>query len=539
MAPGGDSNNNLSSVLEKMLSHFLYREEVNNVPRFSRNGDIEKHVQIIKEKIEFLKLSGEDKLKFLQSSLHDDVLSELKTIPQYKEKCKNYDGFLTFLLENFKLKKSAISNLLELFELKQSSSQTTRDFLSIIRIEGNKLIFDKSDEEREVLLIQAFINGLYNRKVADAVKHLEPKTLSAAYEFVKNEKNDSVNENFRLINNAPNETHLLSVIAKMQAEINYLKNQMSHILGQKIMPSPRADLKQNSFNQNKNLKNSILCYKCNEEGHMARECRNKAFCPRCKQKGHALRDCFRNKKVRNFNCTSDSVSQPETADLIDEHQKVDDFPVLERDINMINFKKQKNDYKVQCPKNNIKTYNSKLKYDDSIVQWANYIEGHSKKPEKPFYSLSSQSKATFDGKTLISKHHKEKAANKPIVKCRIYGSTSPVLFDSGAEINVIDKNFLCNLMEKNKNIKFFKCDGVLNCANGSTMKILGYTGITVNIGVKAILFKFTVVNEIFPKVVIGLPAMKKHSIDILPSADAIKVCGIQVPFISTSKISKN
>ena len=79
----------------------------------------------------------------------------------------------------------------------------------------------------------------------------------------------------------------------------------------------------------------------------------------------------------------------------------------------------------------------------------------------------------------------------------------------------------------------------MNCANGSSMQIIGYTGITITVGVSSFLFKFTVVDEIFPKVVIGLPSMKKHSIDILPSVDAIQVSGIQVPFLSTSKVSKN
>ena len=63
------------------------------------------------------------------------------------------------------------------------------------------------------------------------------------------------------------------------------------------------------------------------------------------------------------------------------------------------------------------------------------------------------------------------------------------------------------------------------------MKILGYTGVTISVGFKKILFKFTVVDEIFPKMVIGLPSMKKHCIDILPSVDAISVNGVQIPFV--------
>ena len=61
-------------------------------------------------------------------------------------------------------------------------------------------------------------------------------------------------------------------------------------------------------------------------------------------------------------------------------------------------------------------------------------------------------KASLDGKTLISKHRKETARNKPMVNYRIYEKVCPVLFDMGAEINVIDELFLRKLMQLNKTL---------------------------------------------------------------------------------------
>ena len=60
-----------------------------------------------------------------------------------------------------------------------------------------------------------------------------------------------------------------------------------------------------------------------------------------------------------------------------------------------------------------------------INQWHDYVEGRGPKP-------------MYYAPTLISVNRPEKAANKPLVECLVEDRRQNVLFDTGAEINVID-----------------------------------------------------------------------------------------------------
>ena len=90
-------SNKLSSVLEKMFSHFVHREEVNNMPRFMpRVSEIERHLQVLNEKAEYLNLSEEENLKFLNNSLDEDVKNDIRIMPNFKEKSKTFKTFSIF-----------------------------------------------------------------------------------------------------------------------------------------------------------------------------------------------------------------------------------------------------------------------------------------------------------------------------------------------------------------------------------------------------------------------------------------------------------
>ena len=40
-----------------------------------------------------------------------------------------------------------------------------------------------------------------------------------------------------------------------------------------------------------NLATGVQCFKCNEQGHIARHCRKLLTCSKCKQRGHDVRNC--------------------------------------------------------------------------------------------------------------------------------------------------------------------------------------------------------------------------------------------------------
>ena len=129
-------------------------------------------------------------------------------------------------------------------------------------------------------------------------------------------------------------------------------------------------------------------------------------------------------------------------------------------------------------KNNL--YKPKVKtYAKCVKDWANYINGSTNRPKKPL-SLLKKDQYISD-RTFISKYHSEGTANKPIVNCLFWKSRCPVLFDTGAEKNVIDHALI---RSENRSIKFIPANSFLNCANGSKQKILGYARLRVSFWVQ-------------------------------------------------------
>ena len=156
-----------------------------------------------------------------------------------------------------------------------------------------------------------------------------------------------------------------------------------------------------------------------------------------------MRNCRQNQKLRNFHSEDfGNESQPDTLDLDDEENKSQ----TSKPSSLAAITKQH------------ETTSSKVKtFADCVNNWADYINGNSKRPNESLKTINmkhSVDNESFCGKTLISKHHIEKARNKPVVNCRIRGTKCAVLFDTGAEVNVIDEKFLNSLQKNNSNIKF-------------------------------------------------------------------------------------
>ena len=105
----------------------------------------------------------------------------------------------------------------------------------------------------------------------------------------------------------------MAVIKKMQWEIDNLKRKLS---GKYFDNSKLKAFQSRSFQPNRS---DILCYNCNQNGHVAKFCRNRSFCLKCNLGGHSLRNCRQNQKLRNFHSDDfGDESQPDKLDLDDE-----------------------------------------------------------------------------------------------------------------------------------------------------------------------------------------------------------------------------
>jgi hypothetical protein len=100
-------------------------------------------------------------------------------------------------------------------------------------------------------------------------------------------------------------------------------------------------------------------------------------------------------------------------------------------------------------------------------------------------------------------------------------------------MNVMDGDFLNNLMMRQIPIKFCPGSSNIKCANGSQMTATGFASMSVEIGSAKSVQKFMIVRSLFPKVIIGIRAMKTMGIILDPSSDCVIVDHkVKVPFIS-------
>ena len=115
------------------------------------------------------------------------------------------------------------------------------------------------------------------------------------------------------------------------------------------------------------------------------------------------------------------------------------------------------------------------------------------------------------------------------------GKTGKIFLDSGAEINVIDSNLLERLAECNKNIHIEFKKTYISCANGSRMESKRIATILVGLGRQSSFQKFMVIDNLFPRVFLGIKAMKHMDVILDARNERAIIKGVHIPFISVEK----
>ena len=550
------------SGYEKLISMLFAKEEMREIPMFYRAKDINLHLKLVNEKFDLLNIQPTERMPLLMQTLHDDVKMEIK-MEGYQANSGTYESLCKLLKKTYKRKKTPVSCFLSMTNIKQTPGQTVRDFLSVVRVEGYKLLSNEEPDKIETVLTSTFINGLSNKNFREALKQLKPSTLTEAYKMIKDEKIELHEEFVRKIvpvNREPerpkiNSNFFEDKLNLLLKEINSLKSRIQFLEARN-----QPKIINSGVVREKRQNRDFYCYRCNELGHFAKECTNKPFCPKCKIVGHCLRDCFANTRNRPKNVRQlgyfeeDQVTNADTADFNDQlsnQNLVCNNNVTEDEVKYVNAistnskhhlsqAEQRKIAEYSKNQNNIFKKRAPKRYTAEVDAWYNYVNNNSRKP-KPFTNSSLRYIPTKSctGKTLISTSNSEPAANKPVVRCRIYETQCSVLFDTGAEINVIDGAFLRSLTDQYDFITVHKHHGKLNCANGTPLNVEGNVDITLTVGTTDIKANFTVVSSIFPRVIIGLKTMKQEDISVLPICDAIKIGGIEIPFISKTTIQGN
>ena len=517
-----------SSPFAKMMENWYVRDELSDIPIFTKEKNIRYHIKSVDDKLKELDIPQTKRPKYLIKSLKEDIQTELRSLPEYDQNKDDYDWLCEEFIKLFHGDKTDATCYLNLLSICQKNDERLRDFLSRVRTTGYHILAHEDSKKREELLLMTFINGLQSKNAKILLKELKPKTLNDAYKIIKDEKPAADTESktrdlFAFDNSETVSTEKLDEIFR---ELKELRSQVE-TLTEEVMQQRRANhenqwtrvsYKNQSRSRNdpkrydnQNDRANVQFYGCGAFGHTKRFCRNK-------RRPNAQK--FRSIEV----ASSDDSSEPNTDEIENSSEPVIG---LSGDENP-----QKNQSKLRHqPVFSLqrKVQKQKKKYPDDIEMLGNYIDGKGPRPKQ-----LKKIKFAKPPQTTISSCVSEPAANKPVIECRMTdGRKVSALFDSGAESNVIDKEFLKSISTvPENNVKFIGKSGSLQCANGSLMQIIGYAVVTLNIGTASVRTKFCVVRSIFPKIIIGMRTMSKERIVIDPYNNCLCVRGVCIPFKS-------
>ena len=281
------------------------------------------------------------------------------------------------------------------------------------------------------------------------------------------------------------------------------------------------------------------CWTCGEKGHIARFCKQ-ITCYKCGKRGHVASQCGGLRQNRQIRCLENVEEDWESDDFTDfenesiiqgdiDHTEETEVQIhvmhvedeLEKEIlaltihqDSVKKTRGKTAYKNECA--NLRT---KKTYPREIIELAEFIEGKAKKPNK-------------STPTLISSTHSERAQNKPVVKGLCETTKTKLFCDSGAEVNVMDNSLFEKLRRNEKRIKVHSARKIIRCANNSKISVLGWARLSITVGGFRKTCKFWVVPKIFPRIILGIRAMKDMEMSIDPAKDCVWVKGVREPFLS-------
>jgi hypothetical protein len=532
-----DISTSKKEFFEKLIEK-LQEKETPQPKLFYKGMNILNHMANVERYVKATSISSDKgKTQILTNSLDESIQIQIFAQPDYEANEHNYEWLQGTLKRLYGRSDATISSRMQLFNVRQQLDQTVNEFANELRVEAYRCWSRDESQDKEYFLVKAFIHGLADRKMAAVVKAMKPKTLEEAVAHIPKgfrigmEKHDIDNQLRAISQN--------SEIKELKTKIEELQHQLTQVLQivKRLQPHygpensfqahnrPRPTTK---FNRNETVeaprynntrppqqkltlehnRRGIKCFNCSKEGHIARNCPQ-----------------TRNNQGRPFF----RKIQDDYSESLDENQSVSSSIHVEQTdeetdkccvLSVTSSRKQNS-------KPRITFYKGKPDEELSADQWAKYIHGHGRRPK-------DNSKQILYQPTLISESHLEPARNKPVVIGKCAGIKSKIFIDSGAEINVIDGDYLNELMTRQQaSIKFIPSNSSIQCANGSKMCVTGQAIFPLQIGNAKVEQRFMVVKKIFPKVIVGLRTMKTMSIVIDAKNDGVIVDNkIRVPFIS-------
>lgn len=596
MSSGDENDNNTTlgvaeqlRLLEEVIQKLLYRDLVAQPQQCQKPADIKAHLDGLDKFFNLSKINNDDqKIAILFNTITEEMRLEICCQLEFHAHQNDYKWIEGKLKDLFHPKESEITPLVKLYGVKQKPQQTLREFLSEVRIEGYRLLKNLNPEEREKHLVDVFIKGLRNNELKTALNRREIKTLEEAYRLIKKEKCvDDDNCYVRQIN-ACDEVNadVCNDLKDLKRDISVMQKQLESIVtilrGIKTLQPTYAEAvrKQRQVNTSEygrqvpvqerkyyaarqqapavpryearrqapvvrdsqrniapvvrdSQRNILQCWTCGENGHISRFC-SMNRCNNCGKRGHTSWNCRIPKKPFNVRHLQEDSWDVECELNDNDSDSLDSSPVSNSHpeihsgdetaqihaLTIDEGKKRKNSSSTKTSHH--KRSRKQPQYPEYINELYDYIQGRRSRKNVRFEKPE----------TLITTGHSEKARNKPIIRGKCHGKPSKIFLDTGAEINVIDKSFVKQLSDENF-IKINRASKVIRCANSSRLNVEGWVRMWVEVAGHKRQCKFWVIDNLFPKIIMGIRAMKDFNMTVDPGKGCTWIGTKSVPFLST------
>jgi hypothetical protein len=398
-------------------------------------------------------------------------------------------------------------------------------------------------------MLECFVNGLRNKALATALRHLKPKTLEEAVKMIKKEEKELVDETFETVDELVCSHDCQVKIAELSKEIALLRRKIDTLVsstftrpsGNNLQPRRFARMPERvisrTSSRNQNYRPILKCHNCNKPGHFANACSLPKRCYNCGRNGHISKFCRQGKSVNCLHMESkrdtfeENTSFPPSADADVESVQYPMLSVSNRFGSLddeCNENAEENEeiymtestprrIKQTTPKVNKKTF---VRNSTLLDRQVAFIEGRGPRPmaEEMESSLRPRKSANF--------------YNKPVIKCRLNGDRVSTLMDSGATCNLLSKEAFKTISGKD-GCRLQTTNNRVSCANDTTLNCLGEVSLHFSLGGITTLVKFLVVDGLRNcQAIVGLRTMKKLGIQFDFKNDCVILNDIIIPFES-------
>lgn len=259
--------------------------------------------------------SDRDKLMVLDLKLIGEA-QEFTSSQRNVNKSMSFKQLTDALIERFSIKQSVASAINRLTQSYQLPGESARQFFSRIENLSYNCLPAKSSPEFESYRLQLLLSAAKQGIRPEILKGIVSSGLTDFSEFKKHALNFEETLNLcSHVESAAVSQKLQSVIKASEApdDLEYMKKQIIELknsidqlkvsiteIPRPSQPRPNPNNSQFQNNRRNPQNDSRVCFKCNTQGHIARNC-TKLICNFCKRVGHSEDRCFRKNRQQQPN----------------------------------------------------------------------------------------------------------------------------------------------------------------------------------------------------------------------------------------------